>query len=74
MSQAIDQEQVELLSEMIDETTEYYIICDQCKGCTDGLKSSSAEPLVVQGWRAVTLESGRVNAVCPTCVATKMNP
>lgn len=61
-------DQKSLLQCHIQETITYYIICDECKGCTDDLTGSTLGfHLYDKGWRLRENEQGREFVFCPKC-------
>jgi len=63
-----DDEQVMEIEDCIDESTEYYVICDRCRGVTDVESMGVARDLFDQGWRMVD-NGNRMLLTCPTCAA-----
>ena len=62
-------DQKSLLQDHIEETTIYYIICDECRGTTDDLTMSTLGfHLYDKGWRLREDERGREYVFCPRCV------
>lgn len=69
-TEADAEDQPVLIRDHIAETTEYYILCDGCHGCTNLTKKEADENLYEKGWRLRENDRGREFVFCPECAKT----
>lgn len=63
------EEQLMEIEDAIEESVEYYVMCDECNGVTNLTNRTVAPDLYEQGWRMVDNDN-RVLLTCPKCQRT----
>jgi len=67
VAEAEKEGQTSFLDDSIEDTTTYYVICDECHGCYDMPTFGVGNSMYDEGWRVKENANGQRLVMCPDC-------